>query len=897
MRTGDLVKYGIPPTVVKSWAKNQGELLLPVQVQAVKNHKILEGKSLVICAPTSSGKTFCGELAAVVNLFGQKKVVYLVALKAIAEEKFSDFARKYSDLGIKVIISTRDRREFDRDLEKGNFDLAVVIYEKFNQLLIRNLDVLCMISLIVVDELQMIGDSSRGHTLELALTKIVNSKYRPQIIGLSAVLGDADTLSSWLGSGLLFEKSRPVELLQGILLDGRFIYRKHNSQEEGEERLVDLTSDQPEEVLFSNLEKLVQDGDQILVFLKSKFESELAAQLFAERVRLPPAAGAIEELNELESTTLKEKLTFCLSSGVGFHNADLSFDERRIIENFYFAGEIRLIFSTTTLAMGVNLPAKTVFVEAQKYTTGSYSEKGIPTPISWAEYENMSGRAGRFKLQEDFGRSIMLASDRFHFDSLWEEYVEGKEESLLPSLRYIHAEDIVLDFVASGLARDVSQLERLITSTLSHKLGFESGDSVEGIVKRLVDSRILIRKEDQSFFASELGGAVAAKGITIQTTEAVVKKLDKNEDSDQLSWFYDLLDTDDGKRIHVSLSFAEVQQKVYEKELRKRDRQKTPANQRIRSLLESELSLTPDQQRQVKLSLLFSDWISPLSTLELEKKYRLRSGYINQAAQSIAWLMDSASSLARVLNKHNSLVSFLKHLSLRVQFGVNRQGTRLAQLRIPGMGRDLIWRLVQANLYSFDKLKRARLKDLHKVMPETQAKRIKDFFRHKAKSGRLYGKEKSPSQIIRRTIPRLLIDGAPVKDKFAIFLDGRKVDLPGKSFGYLFKLAWAVFEREGGWLHKLDLETGENQPKYIYRLRKDLRVLTGSKQELIENNRLGFYRLAIPREKIEFNIKSLSLHPDAEIKGALVECSKVAQTAISGDKVQPKAKKEVRSSA
>ena len=866
MKVSDLVKHGIPPSVVESWVKNQGELLLPVQVQALKDYRILEGKNLVICAPTSSGKTFCGELAAVVNLFHGRKVIYLVPLKSIAEEKFSDFCQKYSGLGIKVIISTGDRKEFDFDLERGNFDLAIVIYEKFNQLLVKNLDVVCMINLIVVDELQMIGDLSRGHTLELALTKILDSKYYPQIIGLSAVLKDAKTLSLWLGSELLFEKSRPVELLQGIVLNGKFIYRKYNSQEEGEERLVEVTSDQPQEVLFSNLEKLIGDGEQILIFLKSKLESELCARLFTERVKLPPAGYTIEALSELEPTTLREGLIFCLNSGVAFHNADLSFDERRIIENFYLGGEIRVIFSTTTLAMGVNLPAKTVFIEAQKYATGQYSEKGILTPISWAEYENMSGRAGRFKLQKDFGRSVMLAYDQFHFDSLWQEYIEGNEERLSPGLQEIDADDIILDFVGSGSAKNIRELERLISSTLSHKLGFEFQDSRDARVIRLVESKILLKEENHHILASELGKTLAVKGITVRTGLDMMKKLNDTKDLDQLSWFYDLLDTDDGKKIYLGLSFKEIQQRLYEKELRRRDGEKMISNQRIRSLLEGGLSLTFEQQRRVKLSLLFSDWISPLPTLDLERKYNLRSGSISQAAQKMSWLLDSGSGLARILNVDQKVIRFLKELSLMVQFGINRDGIKLAQLKVPGLGRDFIWRLIRADLFSLEKIKRAKSKDMQKIIPERQAKKLKEFLGRKPKTERRREKKKGYLEFTKRAFPRLILDGTPIKDRFLIFLDGQRVSLAAKSFSYLFKLAWAVFQKEEGWIHKLDLETGDNQPKYIYRLKKELGRLAEADRELIQNNRLGFYRLSIPKGKIEFNLRNLSLYPDAEIK-------------------------------
>jgi helicase len=403
MRIDKLIRYGIPDSIIESWKKTQGKELLPLQAAAVVKHDLLNGKSLIISAPTSSGKTFCGEMAAAVNLFKRKKVVFLVPLKAVAEEKYADFCRKYSPLGIRVTVSTRDRLEDDRRIERGDFDLAIMIYENFNQLLIKNLDVLNSINLVVVDELQMIGDPSRGLTLELVLTKIKSSKYSPQILGLSAVLKDPEQFSSWLGCQLLLEKNRPVELLQGVLLDGEFRFRKHNSGEEGSQKLVGLESEEPYLILFANLNQLLEEKEQVLVFLKSKKNCEDCALLFSEQAHSNSSTEAIQELSELENTTLREKLVKCLEKGVAFHNADLTFDERRVIEHFYLQGEIRVIFSTTTLSLGINLPAKTVFIETQKYEVGEYSGKTVMSPLSWSEYENMSGRAGRFGLESQFG--------------------------------------------------------------------------------------------------------------------------------------------------------------------------------------------------------------------------------------------------------------------------------------------------------------------------------------------------------------------------------------------------------------------------------------------------------------------------------------------------------------
>jgi len=114
----------------------------------------------------------------------------------------------------------------------------------------------------------------------------------------------------------------------------------------------------------------------------------------------------------------------------------------------------------------------------------------------------------------------------------------------------------------------------------------------------------------------------------------------------------------------------------------------------------------------------------------------------------------------------------------------------------------------------------------------------------------------------------LVLDGSLVKGKYAIVLDDRKILLSHKSFKYLFKLAWAIFKKEGGWIHKLDLEEGENQGKYIYRLKKELSLADG---KLIENNRIGCYRLNLKKEKIQVNKKVLDNFEDYEIKKLLEE--------------------------
>ena len=129
MKMADLVRYGIPVELIQSWTAGESDSLLPLQEIAVKKHGLFSGSSIVIQAPTSAGKTFIGEMAAVRAALNRKKTLYLVPLKALADEKYHDFRKKYGAYGIKVIVSSRDFREFDGDLERGYFSIAIVVFE------------------------------------------------------------------------------------------------------------------------------------------------------------------------------------------------------------------------------------------------------------------------------------------------------------------------------------------------------------------------------------------------------------------------------------------------------------------------------------------------------------------------------------------------------------------------------------------------------------------------------------------------------------------------------------------------------------------------------------------------------------------------------------------------
>ncbi|MCX6710695.1 MAG: DEAD/DEAH box helicase [Candidatus Woesearchaeota archaeon] len=186
---------------------------------------LLEGKNLLVCTPTASGKTLVAELAMLNNLLNHpgKKAVYIVPLKALASEKFRQFKKKYAHL-IKIALSIGDLDSDDPYL--ANYDMIICTSEKFDSLIRHKAPWLSMVSVVIIDEIHLLNDSSRGPTLEILITILRDKIKNLQIIGLSATIGNPRELADWLGAELVIDSWRPVKLSKGIFIEDRIEFVK-----------------------------------------------------------------------------------------------------------------------------------------------------------------------------------------------------------------------------------------------------------------------------------------------------------------------------------------------------------------------------------------------------------------------------------------------------------------------------------------------------------------------------------------------------------------------------------------------------------------------------------------------------------------------------------------------
>jgi len=409
--------------------KSQGfTKLYPPQADSVKSG-LLDGKSILVSAPTASGKTLIAMLAMLGYLSKNKgKVIYLSPLRALAAEKFTEFKKlEKVSLGnkVKVAISTGDFETIEKNLENSN--VLILTNEKMDSIIRHGTEWVEEIGLVISDEVHLIGDESRGPTLEMILTQLKLLDAKPQIVGLSATITNSDEIADWLGCTLVKNDWRPVPLTEGVC-DGDQITMNDGKTFEIERSLRGTSID-------LGIQS-VQQGGQSLVFAETRVRSKALATKAADAISQILEKKEITELaktskkilSENEHTELVKTLALLVKKGVAFHHAGLNQKCRETIEAEFRKGTIKLLSSTPTLAAGVNLPARRVVIS----NVNRYNAKvGANRPISILEYKQLCGRAGRPQY-DDYGESIIVGNG--NTEDLMEYYINGEPEPIISKI-------------------------------------------------------------------------------------------------------------------------------------------------------------------------------------------------------------------------------------------------------------------------------------------------------------------------------------------------------------------------------------------------------------------------------------------------------------------------------
>jgi replicative superfamily II helicase len=494
--------HGFPPGLLDAWRADIPSLNA-LQLAALNDFGLLAGEHLLVTAPTSSGKTLVGELAALDGVLRGGRALFLLPLKALVNDKHVEFGRKYADFGIRTIRATGDFTDDNDALMRGQYDLCLTTYEKATALALVAPHLLDGVSTVVVDEVQMLTDEGRGANLEFLLT-LLRTRRRfgtePQIIALSAVIGDSAGLERWLGGRLLRHEQRPVALDEGVLrADGSFRWLPTDGDAEHHEPFVAprYGRGSSQDWIIPAVARLVEAGEQVIVFRNTKGATVGCATYLANALGLPPCQPALDALPQGDPSVTSGTLRRVVGGGVAFHNADLDRAERLALEEAFRERDLQVLVATSTLAMGVNTPASTVIMVELAQWDGQ--------PYTVAQYKNMVGRAGRLGFSER-GRSIVIAPDGRNEHTSWQRYVLGRPEDL--QSRFLDADPRALI---------------LRTLATAGQLASDTGMSAEELVAFLENSfGVFQRRLRQSAWAWD-PGALQAQLAELERLEMVAR--------------------------------------------------------------------------------------------------------------------------------------------------------------------------------------------------------------------------------------------------------------------------------------------------------------------------------------------------------------------------------------
>lgn len=529
-----LLDHGVPAAALQRWREEIHELM-PIQVKAVNDGGVLRGGNVLAVAPTSSGKTLVGELAALRAARRGGRTVFLLPTRALVDEQFDRFAGLYGEVGLGVVQATGESGERIPAILDGRFTIAVMTYEICAGLAVSRPELLEKISVVVVDEIQTIAEPGRGATLEFLLTAVlaVPEQRRPQIVGLSAVLpDDFSELDGWLDARGVRDRYRPVPLVRGTLDPaGRYRFLDTEGAEAEEQLVIEPPSYDPEfDAVDAVVREAVRSGQQVVIFRNTRRRARDHADRLAKTLGLPPARVSLPPGEEIRARSF---LKSCLRGGVAVHSAEFSKEERRAVERAFRERDsgIRVLVATTTLAKGVNLPAETVVV-VELHHDGEQGSR----PYSVGDLQNMAGRAGR-RGQAGRGRAIIpVAADRDAEQDIWDRYLlapPGRVRSVLldgSTLPTVLLRVIALLQQHGRRLRWRDVMSFLSRSFAAHQIRMADPTRAipqEPVLRTLTQLMELgfLHHDDENLELTALGGVVSRGSLDVRSAMEVVRVL------------------------------------------------------------------------------------------------------------------------------------------------------------------------------------------------------------------------------------------------------------------------------------------------------------------------------------------------------------------------------------
>ena len=393
----------------------------PFQIDAC--HALESGKGVLVAAPTGAGKTIVGEFAVDLVINSGGKCFYTTPIKALSNQKYQELSSKYGENKIGLLTG-------DTSIN-SEAQIVVMTTEVLRNMIYSNSSTISDLKYVVMDEVHYLADKFRGAVWEEIL---IHLSEAVQVISLSATVSNAEEFGEWLQTvrgetEVIVSEIRPVPLYQHVLFGNRILDLFGENQKLNPEltRLERDTYRQirgnwrdkpkgPKPLMRSEIiEKLDREGLlPAITFIFSRNNCDAAVrQCLAAGIRLTNG----EERKEIRATIARNMKNLAeedlvvigyyewadsLERGIAAHHAGLLPAFKVTVEELFQRGLVKAVFATETLALGINMPARTVVLEMLSKWNGE-----AHVAISPGEYTQLTGRAGRRGIDIE-GNAVIL---------------------------------------------------------------------------------------------------------------------------------------------------------------------------------------------------------------------------------------------------------------------------------------------------------------------------------------------------------------------------------------------------------------------------------------------------------------------------------------------------------
>lgn len=418
----------VAPTSVDDYLSSLG--FRPDSFQTDALDAIIEGRSVVVTAPTGAGKTVVAEGAIVAALARGRRAFYTTPIKALSNQKFSDLKHLFGE--DRVGLLTGD------NVINGDADIVVMTTEVLRNMIYEGSDALESLDIVILDEVHYLADRDRGSVWEEV---IIHLPRRVRLVALSATIANPEEFTDWIrarrgSTDLVIERTRPVPLTT--------MYAWRDRHRGGSVAMLPMfaSGGRPN----GTITKITQSHGNRRRRLSTPRRVEIVEEL--EAASLLPAIyfvfsrkGCEQTAKEVANSTLRlttaeerreirrivgertahvpqhdlEVLGYdgwlsVLERGAAAHHAGLVPAFKEAVEELFLRGLVKLVAATETLAVGINMPARTVVLDSLSKFTGETHELLQPS-----DFTQLTGRAGRRGIDTE-GTAVVLYSPYVPFD-------------------------------------------------------------------------------------------------------------------------------------------------------------------------------------------------------------------------------------------------------------------------------------------------------------------------------------------------------------------------------------------------------------------------------------------------------------------------------------------------